>query len=187
MSLQVSSKQEVHKLLHTLREQNLNIALVESVTGGLIVKTMIDFPTFGKYIYGSYVAYSNTFKSIHFDLDTDPYSKKGVEDLARKTRYISNADCILAVTGHAGPSDNKLGIIYMSVITSNGAKTVIINLRQRYPIAVNMVAEKYLSMGYTNDNIIDEQGIKILTKLRKAIRHAAMKEVICITRKYIST
>jgi len=104
-------------VLNKLKELNLNIITAESITGGLIVQTLVDKPGFSKWIYGSFVTYDSDAKRDWLSVRTgDVYTKEVAEEMA--TGAVSNSRALvgLSVTGCGGPTpEDKVGEVYVGL------------------------------------------------------------------------
>ncbi len=112
-----------------LAENNFNLAVAESCTGGLICGKITNTPGSSAYFLGGVVSYSNSLKTTFLGVSTEllqshgAVSREVAEAMAVGVREKSAADIGLAVTGIAGPeggSDEKpVGTVYIALATSN--------------------------------------------------------------------
>ncbi len=120
-------------VVSTLRDQNKTIALVESITGGMIASRIVNVPGASKVFGESYVLYSNDAKVRQMGLNEQILNQYGavseqcVYDLAYQLHQKSGADVSLSVSGIAGPeggTDEKpVGLVYFAVHHEGKTKT----------------------------------------------------------------
>ena len=126
---------ELKKYLAAMDRQLLT---VESLTSGMIAKTLTDIPRDGKALYGGFVVYDEDAKRIFISLPKASlaYTSRAATALALGGLEHSRASVCVAVSGDAMPTRDRLdelGIVYMSVAmrlppyeeatsTSDGAK-----------------------------------------------------------------
>ena len=98
------SLESAYRLLLKLRELKLNIVTAESLTAGLIAKTLVDIPTFGPNIYGGIIVYDSDAKRKFLNVGTaNVYSDETAKQMAEGALLNSRAMVSIAVTGNAGP------------------------------------------------------------------------------------
>ena len=114
----------MNNLIETLRENNLTIASVESLTGGLFASELVSFPKASDVYLGSLVCYANVIKQDILKIDRKKIKKYGVVSkeiadlMAIKGQKLFNTNISVSFTGNAGPDtlENKdLGLIYTSI------------------------------------------------------------------------
>lgn len=111
-----------------LLENNLNLAVAESCTGGLICRKITDTPGSSAYLLGGVVSYSNSLKNIYLGVPEKllqshgAVSREVAGEMAVGVRESSGADIGLAITGIAGPDGGTkakpVGTIYIAIATS---------------------------------------------------------------------
>ncbi len=117
----------IEKTIKYLVENHISIATAESCTGGLIGKTITDFPGVSE-IYGEgYITYSNEakIKNLGVKKETlDTYgavSKQTAREMAEGVRLKSGACIGISTTGIAGPgggtSVKPVGLVYIACST----------------------------------------------------------------------
>jgi len=130
-----------YELLKLIGENhsNLQIATSESLTGGLMMSTLIKIPIGGWHKYGCFGVYDTDAKRVFNTVKTDDvYTHKCAKEMAVGLLKNSNATLGLAVTGNAMPypeQKNRLGEVFIGIagyIEENGEtkikhKTVVIN------------------------------------------------------------
>ena len=67
------SLESAYRLLLKLRELNLNVVTAESLTAGLIAKTLVDIPTFGSNVYGGIIVYDSDAKRKYLNVKIKKY------------------------------------------------------------------------------------------------------------------
>ena len=129
----VHTKMKAQKTVKNLKVKNLKIALAESITGGLIAKTITDVPGASRVFEYGWVAYSNQAKNkiLGVPLKTlEKYgsvSKETTSSMVRGAKNKSGADITVAVTGFAGPEAPKKsdrGKVFIAVLTDKHLKIV---------------------------------------------------------------
>ena len=113
---------------HLLQKNNLQLAVAESCTGGLISKKLTDTPGSSSYFLGGVISYANSLKSDYLDVPESlldqcgAVSREVAEAMAVGVRNNSRSDIGLAVTGIAGPDggtkQKPVGTIYIGIATA---------------------------------------------------------------------
>ncbi len=113
--------------------RGLRVATAESCTGGLLAKSLTDFPDASAYFAGGVVAYSNDVKVRLLavnpaSLDTHGAVSKIVAlEMAFGARRSLSADAAIAITGVAGPgggtNEKPVGTIWLAVALAGGTGT----------------------------------------------------------------
>ena len=108
-----------------LKKNNLQLAVAESCTGGLISKKLTDTPGSSAYFLGGVISYANSLKSGYLGVPEKLLEKFGAasrevaEAMAAGVKKNSRADIGLAVTGVAGPDggskDKPVGTVYIGI------------------------------------------------------------------------
>lgn len=116
-----------------LRKQNLTLATAESCTGGYIAHLITSIAGSSDYFKGSVVSYANDIKVKVLEVSPELLQKHGavseevVIEMAEGAKKLLNADCILAVSGIAGPdggsTEKPVGTIWVCLITPRETKT----------------------------------------------------------------
>lgn len=105
------------------------LAAAESLTGGLVVATLVDVPGASAVVRGGVVAYATDLKAAVLAVDPDLLARRGPVDpgvaaqMASGVRTALSSDVGLATTGVAGPDpqDGHLpGEAYVAVSTPVG-------------------------------------------------------------------
>ncbi|MGA1871314.1 MAG: nicotinamide-nucleotide amidohydrolase family protein [bacterium] len=110
-----------------LRNQEIDLAVAESCTGGLIGHRITQVPQSSKYFKYGVVAYSNEAKETILHVKCDTLEKYGAvsaevaEEMAKNVRKIANVHIGLSTTGIAGPDGGSLqkpvGLVYCCLST----------------------------------------------------------------------
>ncbi len=111
-----------------LVENQLQLAVAESCTGGLICRKITNTPGSSAYLLGGVVSYSNSLKTIYLGVSPELLASRGAvsrevaEAMAVGVRGKSGADIGLAVTGIAGPDggseEKPVGTVYIAIASS---------------------------------------------------------------------
>ena len=108
-----------------LKEKNLTLALAESCTGGKLASLITAIPGCSSYFKGGIVCYSNEIKQNILGVDSSVLEKHGavsrpvVEAMIEGAKRIFNADCVIAISGIAGPGggtpEKPVGTVWIAV------------------------------------------------------------------------
>lgn len=141
-----------------LLEKNLVLSTAESCTGGLIAKTITDFPGSSEVFEEGYVTYSNNAKMKNLGVKKETLDAHGAvsaetaAEMAEGVKRVSGADIGVAVTGIAGPGggteEKPVGLVYAAICTKDGTKVKKLNLgknrdRNRYVTMLNVFSMIY--------------------------------------------
>lgn len=122
----------MYNVIKSLIKSNITIATAESITGGLIVKTITDVPGSSAILKESYVVYSDEAKVNILGVDEEIIEKNGVVskevayDMVKKLYEKTKRDICISTTGNAGPDvcDNKpVGRVYIGICFKGDIKT----------------------------------------------------------------
>jgi len=115
-----------------LLERNEKLAVAESCTGGLLGKSLTDFPGSSRVFLGGVVSYDDKLKRELLGVSEATLGKFGAVSEETATEMVqgllgrTGADWGLSVTGIAGPeggSDTKpVGLVYVGIGGSEGVK-----------------------------------------------------------------
>jgi len=106
-----------------LSERQQSLAVMESLTGGLLASTLTDYPASSKHFIGGVVAYSPDLK-IQLGVPRETVEQFGVispetaRAMAQAVRRFLKADYGLGVTGVAGPEEQEgkpVGTVYIAI------------------------------------------------------------------------
>ena len=108
-----------------LKEKNLTLALAESCTGGKLASLITAIPGCSSYFKGGVVSYSNEIKQNLLGVESSVLEKYGavsrqvVEAMAAGAYRAFNVDCVIAVSGIAGPGggtpEKPVGTVWIAV------------------------------------------------------------------------
>jgi nicotinamide-nucleotide amidase len=111
-------------VVHTLVERGQTVAVVESLTGGLLAATFVEIAGVSRVFRGGLVVYATDLKSSLAGVPDELLAARGAVDpdvavaMAEGGRVRCSADWALATTGVAGPDpqDGKpVGLVYVAV------------------------------------------------------------------------
>lgn len=99
-----------HQLVNLLKEKNLTIGSIESITGGLFASTLTNVSGVSQIFPGSIVTYANEAKEqllgiSHARIENyGVVSKEIAYDMAKEGRNRLHVDICVSFTGNAGPT-----------------------------------------------------------------------------------
>ena len=112
-----------------LKEKNLTLALAESCTGGKLASLITAIPGCSSYFKGGVVCYSNEIKQKLLGVDSALLTKYGavsrqvVEAMVTGACGTFNSDCVIAISGVAGPGggtpEKPVGTVWIAVSCKN--------------------------------------------------------------------
>ena len=112
-------------LLGTLRAQGLTLATAESLTGGLLSKSITDVPGASAVFRGGVVTYQTPVKASLLGVDQQlldaygPVCRPVARAMAEGVRQLLGADLALSTTGVAGPDPDEfgapVGLVYIAL------------------------------------------------------------------------
>jgi nicotinamide-nucleotide amidase len=114
----------VKEISGRLNEADLQLAVAESCTGGLISHEITNLPGASKFFDMSVVSYSEGSKKSVLGTGASLLRKHGMVSeeaavaMAEGVKRLSGADVTVAITGVAGPErleDKDVGLVYMAV------------------------------------------------------------------------
>jgi nicotinamide-nucleotide amidase len=115
---------DVSSLVRTLVERGETLAVVESLTGGLLAATLVEVPGVSAVFRGGLVVYATDLKATLAGVPVDLLKERGPVDpdvavaLAEGGRTRCGADWALATTGVAGPDPQggkPVGLVYFAL------------------------------------------------------------------------
>ncbi|MFF7681320.1 CinA family protein [Microbacterium sp. NPDC007973] len=123
-------------LLDRLAELGWTIAVAESLTGGLVVASLVDVPGASRVVRGGVVAYATDLKHSVLGVDQALLDAHGAvhprvaRQMARGVRDVLGADGVsadvgVATTGVAGPDEQDgqpVGTVHIAVSTPLGTR-----------------------------------------------------------------
>lgn len=131
-----------HSVIETLRERHLTIAVAESLTGGLLVASLVDVPGASRVVCGGVVAYQTELKHALLGVSKELLDQHGAvhPDVAaemamgvreRLTLDGVNADIGIATTGVAGPDaqdGQPVGTVYVGIAWGDDVEVLALSL-----------------------------------------------------------
>ena len=121
-------------LLETLKQAEVQLASVESCTGGMIGALITNIPGSSEGYWGGFITYDNKAKQSavgvgHSTLETSgAVSEPAVLEMAEGTLEKSTADVSVAVSGIAGPSggtmEKPVGTVWIAVSRRTKQRTI---------------------------------------------------------------
>ena len=125
------------KLVEFLKEHGMHVTTAESCTGGMISSAIVDVPGASSVLTEAYVTYSNEAKMRLLGVKAETLEKFGavsretVREMAEGAKRVTKADCVIAVSGVAGPDggseDKPVGTIYAGFVI--GSRSWVRNFR----------------------------------------------------------
>jgi nicotinamide-nucleotide amidase len=121
---------EAAAVVHPLVERGETLAVVESLTGGLLSATIVDVAGVSSVFRGGLVVYATDLKASLAGVPAALLADRGPVDpdvaiaLAEGGRWRCGADWCLATTGVAGPEPQDgrpVGLVYVAVAGPRGA------------------------------------------------------------------
>lgn len=98
----IRSLEAALKLKELLASKDLNVVTAESLTAGMIAKTLIDIPRYGATVYGGHVVYDTDAKRKYLNVKTEGvYSSRTAHQMAVGALINSRAMVSVAVTGNS--------------------------------------------------------------------------------------
>jgi nicotinamide-nucleotide amidase len=121
---------EAAAVVHALVERKETLAVVESLTGGMLAAAIVDIAGVSAVFRGGLVVYATELKGSLAGVPTDLLAERGPVDpdvavaLAEGGRKRCGADWALATTGVAGPEPQgrkPVGLVYVAVAGVKGS------------------------------------------------------------------
>lgn len=117
-------------VVHLLRERGETLAVVESLTGGMLAATIVEIAGVSAVFRGGLVVYATDLKASLADVPAGLLAERGPVDpdvavaLAEGGRRRCAADWCLSATGVAGPEPQggqPVGLVFVAVAGPTGA------------------------------------------------------------------
>jgi PncC family amidohydrolase len=114
----------MEELVELLKQKNLTLSCVESLTGGLFASSITNIPGVSKVFKGGVVTYWTSIKEDVVHVNKDIIDKFGVVssecalEMARHGQELLTSDICISFTGNAGPDvmENKpVGLVYIGL------------------------------------------------------------------------
>lgn len=142
------------QVIRLLTQRRRTLAVAESLTGGLLLATLISVPGASQVVRGGVVAYATDLKATLLGVDADLLARVGAVDggvaeaMAEGVRTRLGADYGVATTGVAGPDPqdgHAVGTVFLGYAEA-GARAVhqelrLADLGDRQAIREGTVAE----------------------------------------------
>ena len=130
------------ELVHGLAERGWTVAVAESLTGGLVVSTLVAVPGASACVRGGVVAYATSLKTTLLGVDSALLAAEGAvhpevaRQMAEGVRTAAaidgaRADVGIATTGVAGPASQggkPVGTVFIAVATPSGTDVKALSL-----------------------------------------------------------
>jgi nicotinamide-nucleotide amidase len=131
------SERPAERLIRSLTERGLTVAVAESLTGGLVVADLVSVPGASAVVRGGIVAYATELKHDLLGVDAallaagGPIQAAVAEQMASGVRARLTADVGLATTGVAGPDPqdgHAPGEVWIAIATAVDVRSVRLEL-----------------------------------------------------------
>ncbi|HWI29920.1 MAG TPA: nicotinamide-nucleotide amidohydrolase family protein [Microbacterium sp.] len=133
---------DAERLLERLLERGWSIGVAESLTGGLVVASLVSIPGASASVRGGVVAYATALKTSLLDVDpallaahgaVHPEVARQMADGIRRAAAIDGrqADVGLSTTGIAGPDSpdgQPVGTVFIGISTPEGTHVEALRL-----------------------------------------------------------
>lgn len=128
---------DTKKIVENLIDKKIHIATAESITGGLIAKTITDVAGSSAILKESFVTYSDESKVAILGVDPSIIDKYGVvskevaSDMCEKLYKLTGRDICISTTGNAGPTvcdDKPVGRVYVGICYKGETKVTELEL-----------------------------------------------------------
>lgn len=102
-------------------EKGLTISAAESCTAGMFCARLGDYPGISASLKESYITYSNEAKIKLLGVSKDTIdnftevSRECALEMANGLYKATNSDICVSVTGYAGPTGEKVGLVFIGV------------------------------------------------------------------------
>lgn len=124
------------KMNQAKKSDPLQVATIESLTGGLIFSTLVDIPFGGEFKYGCFGVYDTDAKRIFAGVSvSDVYTHKCAKQMAVGLLKNSNATLAISVTGNSMPhagNETSLGKVHIGIAgykIINGKVSIIVTTK----------------------------------------------------------
>ena len=108
-----SNKEYVQELVTLLRVQGMTLSVIESMTGGGILRKLIESPGASAFLLGGVVAYDTRLKVQLGRVQPKTIATHGVvshhvtEEMAKGIKTVTQSDISIATNGIAGPASEQ--------------------------------------------------------------------------------
>lgn len=122
------ARRAVGRLVAVLLERDLDLAIAESLTGGLASYLVVDQPDSGKVHLGAVVAYESAVKQRVLGVGDGPVvTGRCAQEMAVGVQRLIGAHCALAFTGVAGPATQEgcpVGTVFIAARAGDRASVL---------------------------------------------------------------
>ena len=125
------------EVLEALAARGWTVAVAESLTGGMVVSSLVDVPGASAVVRGGVVAYATDVKRDVLGVDDALLAERGAVDpdvarqMASGVRDLLGADVGISTTGVAGPEPQDgrpVGTVYVAVVTPENERVSALTL-----------------------------------------------------------
>jgi len=119
------------EVVRLLNDKKLKIATAESCTGGLLAKRITDVSGASNVFEMGIVSYSNRIKNEFLGVENSvldtvgAVSEETARQMARGISKISGSDIGVGITGFAGPTGDKVGLVYLAIYFKGDDSTTV--------------------------------------------------------------
>lgn len=166
---QLGAAMTAEEIISKLTEFGNNLAVAESLTGGLLLSELISVPGASAVVSGGVVCYSTASKIEVLGVSPKTISDFGVisaqtaEAMAQLVRLKFSTQFGLATTGVAGPDlqeEKPVGRVVIAVASSAGVMSEVFDFDgSRNQIRVQSVAAALDLLGKYSGNLPSDQGV----------------------------
>ena len=121
----------VKELVKRLEDNKLKIATAESCTGGLLAKKITDISGASNVCELGVVTYTNRIKNEFLEIPNEVLDTVGAVSsecailLATNVSKLAKSDIGVGITGFAGPTGDKVGLVYVSIYLKSEDKAYV--------------------------------------------------------------
>jgi len=170
----------------------LQICTAESLTGGLIMSTLVDIPYLGVFKYGCFGVYDTDAKRTMLGVKVDNvYTHKCAKEMAIGILKNTNATIGISVTGNAMPLNEnveKLGEVFIGIAGYKDNKIIYITrsinacINEDFSLLKND-CEKWFKVIYQNRSVHNPR--KDTAFISKMIRHYTVYKSLTLCKEFI--
>lgn len=135
-----------------LKEKGKTITAAESLTAGLFQASLADFSGASEVFNGGFVTYSIEEKSKMLQIPLEDLQSHGVvsaftaEKMAEQSRFLTNADFGIGLTGVAGPDElegHPAGTVFIAIASGEEVRSIRVVIGGRSRSDVRYIATLY--------------------------------------------
>lgn len=151
----------MYDVVKKLIGMKLSVVTAESITGGLIAKTITDVPGSSSIFKKGFIVYSNEAKIELLNVRKDTIDTYGVvsnevaNEMALNLYKMTSSDICIATTGNAGPDvcdDKPVGRVYIGIAYKGKIKVYECDFK---PSGTNQETRDFIR-NETNKKVFDE-------------------------------